>query len=203
MAFWHGDHRISWQGLAGPPSPFVAVNDFENLLRATLGEFEPIFAAPQGMPPPRSRDHHIHLVPGVAPVAVRPYRYLAVHKDELERQCMTMLDQGIIRHSSLAFSSPVPRVMKPDGSWRFYVDYKALNAITIEDAYPIPVVDELLDELRGARFFTKLDLWSGYHQVRMFSVGIHKTAFRTHDGLYELLMMPIILCSAQRHSRLS
>jgi hypothetical protein len=142
----------------------MAISDFNTLLQAVLREFETVFNEPTGMPPPRSRDHRITLVPGAAPVAVWPYRYPAAHKDELERQCATMLTQGIIRRSSSAFSSPVLLVKKPDGSWRFCVDYRALNAITVKDAYPIPVVDELLDELRGARFFTKLDLRSGYHK---------------------------------------
>ena len=88
-------------------------------------------------------------------MAVRPYRYLTSHKDELEHQCTTMLEQGLIQHSISAFSSPVLLVKKADGTWRFCVDYWALNAITIKDAYPILVVDELLHELNGARFFTK------------------------------------------------
>jgi hypothetical protein len=83
-------------------------------------------------------------------VAVRPYRYPAAHKDELERQCAAMIDQGIVRRSDSAFSSPVILVKKLDGSWRFCVDYRALNALTVKDVFPISVVDEL----HGARLFT-------------------------------------------------
>jgi hypothetical protein len=154
-----------------------------SLLDELLGSFPDVFVEPTGLPPARARDHRIIHKPDAPPVAVQPYRYPTAHKDELERQCATMIEQGIVRRSDSAFSSPVLLVKKPDGSWQFCVDYRAPNALTIKDAFLIPVVDELLDELHGAKFFTKLDLRSRYHQVRMRKEDIHKTAFHTHDGL--------------------
>jgi hypothetical protein len=155
--------------------------------------FEHVFATPVNLPPARNNCHRIRLLSDMEPVAVKSYRYAHHQMAELECQCRDMLAQGIIHPSTSSFSAPMLLVKKADSSWCLCIDYRALNSQTIKDKFPIPVVEELLDELHGATFYSKLDLRAGYHQVLMHADDIDKTAFRTHEGLFEFLVMPFSL----------
>jgi len=145
--------------MGDPPSSSTPAPEIATLLE----EFADVFAKPDKLPPQRTYDHSIPLFPGSIPVNSRPYRYSPLHKDEIERQIKELLTARLISHSTSPFASPVLLVQKKDGSWRFCVDYRKLNDLTIKNRFPLPIIEEILDELFGSKFFTKLDMTSGYH----------------------------------------
>ena len=161
-----------------------------------LIRYHHLFQPPSQLPPPRSVVHRIPLNPSSAPINVRPYRYPHFQKNEIEKQVSDLLSAGLIRPSTSPYSSPVLLVKKKDGTWRLCVDFRALNSVTIRDRFPIPTIEELLDELGHASWFSKLDLRQGFHQILMHDEDVQKTAFRTHHGHFEYLVMPFGLCNA-------
>lgn len=161
-----------------------------------LDQFSEIFEAPKNLPPKRSPDHQILLKPNSYPFKLKPYRYSHSQKTEIEQQVADMLQAGIIQHSNSLFASLVLLVKKKDRSWRFCVDYRYLNDLTIKDTYQISNINELLNELHGAQVFSKIDLRSRYHQIRIKPKDIPKTVFQTHQGYYEFFGMPFGLTNA-------
>jgi hypothetical protein len=151
---------------------------------------------PKCLPPTRNHDHGIHLIPGSVPPNIRSYRYPYAQKSEIECMVEKMLEVGFIRPIQSSYYAPVVMVLKKYGSWHMCPDYRELNKIPIKDKFPIPVIDEFLDELHGAIYFTNLDLHSWYHHIRMKKEDIPKTTFRTHEGHYEFLVMPFGLTNA-------
>lgn len=152
---------------------------------------------PYGLPPERDVEHSIHLVPGARPTFRAPYRVNLAKQEELARQIAELEAKGIIRPSSSPFGAPVLFVKKKDGSQRMCVDYRALNDITIKDRYSLPHIDDILDCMAGAKFFSKMDLVSGYHQVRVKEEDVHKTAFVTpNQGQWEFRVLSFGLCNA-------
>ncbi|KAJ9551981.1 hypothetical protein OSB04_016026 [Centaurea solstitialis] len=141
-----------------------------------------------GLPPDRQVEFGIDLVPGAAPIARAPYRLAPPELQELSDQLQELSGKGFIRPSSSPWGVPILFVKKNDGSHRMCIDYRGLNKVTIKNRYPLPRIDDLFDQLQGASWFSKIDLWSGYHQLRVKEADIHKTAFRTRYGHFEFLV---------------
>jgi hypothetical protein len=149
-----------------------------------------------GMPPDRDIEFAIELQPGTAPISKRPYRMPLAELAKLKKQLQELLDKGFILPSTSLWGCPALFVNKKDESLRLCVDYLPLNAVTIKNKYPLPHIDVLFDQLVGAKVFSKIDLRSGYHQIKIRASDILKTAFSTRYGLYEYLVMSFGLTNA-------
>nr|GFC81908.1 putative reverse transcriptase domain-containing protein [Tanacetum cinerariifolium] len=138
-----------------------------------------------GIPPARPVEFQIDLVPGVVPVARAPYRLAPLEMKELAKQLQELFEKGFIRPSSLPWGAPVLFFKKKDGSFRMCINYRELNKLTVKNRYPLPRIDDLFDQLQGSNVYSKIDLRSGYHQLRVREEDIPKTTFRTRYGHYE------------------
>ena len=163
-----------------------AIRDFSDIFPEEL----------PGLPPNRDIEFAIDLVPGTEPISKAPYRMAPAELRELKDQLQELLDKGFIRPSVSPWGAPVLFVKKKDGSLRLCIDYRELNKVTIRNRYPLPRIDDLFDQLAGAIWFSKIDLRSGYHQLRIRPGDIPKTAFRTRYGHYEYLVMSFGLTNA-------
>jgi hypothetical protein len=149
-----------------------------------------------GMPPDRDIEFSIELLPGTAPISKRAYQMDVKDLIELKKQIEELLEKYFIRPSSSPWGAPDLFVNKKDGSRRMCVDYRSLNEVTIKNKYPLPRIEDLFDQMRGATIFSKIDLRSGYHQLKIRTEDIPKTAFTTRYGLYEFLVMSFGLTNA-------
>src|SRR4051812_37961475 len=148
------------------------------------------------MPPNRDIDFLIELLPGTRPISKIPYQMPANDLKEIKKQIKELLEKGYIRRSSSPWGAPVLLVEKKDKSLRMVVDYRSLNEVTIKNKYPLPMINDLFDLLQGAKVFSKIDLRSGYHQLKIREQDIPKTAFTTRYGLYEYTVMSFVLTNS-------
>jgi len=169
----------------------VAVSDIQ-----VIEEFEDVFQSLQGLPPSRFDPFTIELEPGTAPLSKAPYKMAPAEMTELKKQIEDLLGKGFIHPSTSPWGEPVLFVKKKDESFHLCIDCRGLNRVTVKNKYPLPRIDELLDQLRGATCFSKIDLTSGYHQILIAEADIHKTAFRTRYGHFEFVVMPFGLTNA-------
>ncbi|MEW8548369.1 MAG: reverse transcriptase family protein, partial [Candidatus Thiodiazotropha sp.] len=165
-------------------------------LRSLLVEFQDIFMGPDGKLGRTDLVKHTIDTGQAKPIKIPPRRVPQKQKETIEKEINSMLENDIIEPSTSPWSSPVLLVTKKNGSIRFCIDYRRLNAVTIKDAYPLPRIDDSLDSLSGARWFTTLDLVSGYWQAEILETDRPKTAFSCHKGLYQFKVLPFGLSNA-------
>ena len=164
---------------------------------SVVNEFPVVFPDElTGLPPDREIEFAIDLAPGTEPISKAPYRMAPVELKELATHLHDLLEKGVIRPSVSPWGATVLFVKKKDGSMRLCIDYRELNKLTIKNKYPLPRIDDLFDQLKGAVYFSKIDLRSGYHQLKIKPEDIPKTAFRTRYGHYEFLVMAFGLTNA-------
>nr|GFB99031.1 putative reverse transcriptase domain-containing protein [Tanacetum cinerariifolium] len=149
-----------------------------------------------GLPPPRQVEFRIDLIPGATPMARVPYRLAPSKLKELSEQLKELSEKGFIRPSSSPWGAPVLFVKKKDGSFRMCIDYRELNKLAIKNKYPLPRIDDLFDQLQGSSIYSKINLRSGYHRLRIREGDIPIIAFRTRYGHYKFQVMPFGLTSA-------
>ena len=160
-------------------------------------EYEDVFPDElPGLPPQRVVDFSIELHLDTSPISMTPYRIAPVELQELRVQLQELLDKGFIRPSTSPWSAPVLFLKNKDKTLRLCIDYRQLNMVMIKNRYPLSRIDDLFDQLRGARVYSKIDLRTGYHQLRVRETDIPKTAFRTRYGHFEFTVMPFGLTNA-------
>jgi hypothetical protein len=162
-----------------------------------VSEFPDVFPEElPGMPPERKVEFAIELIPGTTPISKRGYRVSGPELVELKKQIDELSEKGYIRPSTSPWAAPVLFVEKKDGTKRMCIDYRSLNEVTIKNKYPLPRIEDLFDQLRGASVFSKIDMKLGYHQLRIRLSDIPKTAFITKYGLCEFMIMSFGLTNA-------
>jgi hypothetical protein len=191
----HQGKSVSCQ--AQPPAQDPMVFNLAAESISVVEEFMDVFPEElPGMPPEREVEFYIDLIPGTAPITKRPYRMAPTELAELKLQIAELQQKGYIRPNSSPWGAPVLFVTKKDGSMRMCIDYRSLNEVTIKNKYPLPRIDDLFSHLQGAKYFSKIDLRSGYHQLRIKETDVQKTAFVTRYGQYEFTVMPFGLTNA-------
>lgn len=162
-----------------------------------LKEFKDVFLEElPGLPPKRKFNFSIEVIPGAKLVSRAPYRMNTTELQELKMQLEELLAKGLIRPSVSPWGAPVLFVKKKDGTLRLCIDYRMLNKVTIKNRYPLPRIEDLFDQMKGATIFSKIDLWSGYHQLRIKEEDILKTTFRTRYGDYKFIVVPFGVTNA-------